>query len=395
MRYKERPQGKESKTDSLPVVSGFDKDKKPIISCMSPEDAEKILRGGKIEILGPLENFFEIEPHQNLISAILVEIVDPENKNDKILGIYKFYEGEGWGLRSEFIQEFLPHEKTLSFEIKAIPGNAKIGTPWENVAYYPREIFASIVDKQLGFNIIPPTVYREINFDPPIVVNGIEYTQTRGSLQAFIAGFTLGKLMKIQKSNFLNNFVNWLLENPEIFYKISILEYLLASTRRREEDIIIQLEDDKIQRVFLIDNGNTCLEDEIILSRVSSLPNILYMWAISNILGTNRYIINLSEEAKKIQKKISEIRKNKEIIIPLVEQLKNLLNNREKLKQELEAMGLTGMLGEIRLITEEDLAGFFERLERLVQALENDGGIPINLSFELMGDKALIPYAHF
>jgi len=99
MRYKEKPQSKESKIDLLPIVSGFDKDKKPITSYMPPEDAEKILRGGKIEILGPLENFFEIEPHQNLISAILVEIVDPENKNDKILGIYKFYEGEGWGLR--------------------------------------------------------------------------------------------------------------------------------------------------------------------------------------------------------------------------------------------------------------------------------------------------------
>lgn len=384
-------------SSKIKVITGIRKENSKVIyeySEFTREEIEVILEKGDVQKIEDLNKYLpDLPPHQNEISVYIVEI---KYQSKKILALFKSFKGEGWG---NALTIEMSYKETLFLKIDREKRNLKKGTPWEDVAYYPREFFASLVDKYLTFQMVPVVVLREINGEI-------------GALQSFIFGITLGKA---ERENLIKeNFIVWLLNNPKYFYQFVILEYLLGSTRRSEEDIIIQLDDEgRILSLYLIDFGNTCFENEKILERVSSVPNLLYLLALSKFIREKN--INLDDEniekiqqqlrmlgislkaaGIEIQRKLKEIKNQregeyKELFEDLITRLKRLRENKWRIEEELKNFNLLGFMDDgTRLITEEDLNGFWERLDLLIYHLEKYGEIPLKVYFSLDDEGRLV-----
>ena len=368
---------------------------------LSTRDIMAALEKGKVRELGQLDKLIAVPPHQNYISCHIVLI---EHEDKRFLAIFKGLAGEGIGEVSILTYFVDREEKTLLQRAEREIANAKINTEWENVAYYPREVFAYMLSEKLNLGLVPPTALRTLRGKFPVYTEGgfkLVEGETNGALQVFLPFRTYAQLEREKKAGDLPQI---LLNNLEQYYKIAVFDYLVQIRSRHFDDFLLDTSKEE-STIFLIDHGNSMLSESTKNLRSVFLRYFGMLNRNINFIRLPKLreiLINLKENIQ------ITLREQPEWFKKLIEDLKDLLKNKEQFEGEIKEKGLYGYgllevkegipivtqifenLKEIpqgarviKLITREDLDEFWFRLEKLIESLENTGLIPIIYDEEL------------
>jgi hypothetical protein len=360
----------------------------------------EILENGELEYIGRIEEALpDIAGHQNLVSFYLVVI---KKKGKKVYAVFKPFLGEGWGEVYEYIFKITREEGLLqSIEKKIQPG--KVGL-FENIAYYPREIFAFLLSEFLNWNLVPPTVLRVIKGKYPVY--GPDYkkleevrfkeTESPGALQLFLDYATGRQYFEKTGSEPIIKLIE---ENPELFFKCAIFDFLLYIMYRHRDDYLVKQQGGRLD-IKLIDHGNSMsFEIEQTYGLMRSI--FLNLFGLLNTVGKILEIYGSYEEFKEhpfrykyniTPARFRNIKRLKEILTEkpdwfkgIIRDLTNLKNNREELENKIKQSGLWGVTEyngyKVQLITDEDLKSFWQRVDLLLEYLPQ-GIIPVRYTEE-------------
>jgi len=360
----------------------------------------EILEKGELEYIGRIEEVLpNIAGHQNLVSFYLVVI---KKSGKKVYAIFKPFLGEGWGEIYEYISKITREEGLLqSIEKKIQPG--KVGI-FENIAYYPREIFAFLLSEFLNWNLVPPTVLRVIKGKYPVYspdykkLGEVRFKETEspGALQLFLDYATGRQYFEKTGSEPI---INLLEENPELFFKCAIFDFLLYIMNRHWDDYLVKQQGGRLD-VKLIDHGNS-MSSEIEQTYGLMRSIFLNLFGLLNTVGKIlenygsyeefkehplRYKYNITPARFRNIKRLKEILTEKpDWFKGIIRDLTNLKNNREELENKIKQLGLWGVTEyngyKVQLITDEDLKSFWQRLDLLLEYLPQ-GIIPVRYTEE-------------
>jgi uncharacterized protein YuzE len=204
-------------------------------------DKEKIidiLKNGTVVGVQPIEAVKRVPPHSNDVKvidfghaseAIEVEI---EYAGQKIRGVFKPKDGE----------DLEPYKSRYGLN-----------------TFYNREIAAYLVDEALGFDMVPPTVFREIE---------IEGTKRKGSLQLYIPeGKAIDLWLAAGMIEKYGHFSEFLAEEkPDSFQsdvqKTVIFDYIIANPDRNGDNVLVEINEEGVPvGYYLIDNGLSFCND--------------------------------------------------------------------------------------------------------------------------------------
>jgi hypothetical protein len=180
-------------------------------------DVEKILeimQEGEIVEIGKIEDIYpNVSPHTNVVEVVDVRTEENQHANE-VLGI-KIQKG-GEMIRCVF--------KPADGE------NAESKKQFDVREFYPHECAAYMVSDHFGFDVVPPTLIREIN-------------GRIGSLQLFIDHDYYEDYSKMKGVDI----------QGEDFQKIALLDWILANCERHEDNLMVNREDPS--RLIAIDHG--------------------------------------------------------------------------------------------------------------------------------------------
>ena len=173
-----------------------------------------IMLNGEVQIIGPIETVCaDIPDHANQVDVVDI----PEKHANRILGV-KIQKGEEM-IRCVF--------KPVSGE----NAKAKKDTSVQN--FYPRECEAYLVSEHFDFDLVPPTVIREVDGEI-------------GALQLFLDHDYYRDLdfggENIEKT-----------EQSEDWQALAALDWMLANCERHENNIMVRRDDP--EKVVAIDHG--------------------------------------------------------------------------------------------------------------------------------------------
>jgi len=414
----ETPFGKESsrnkeqrKSSNWEAATAFDLIRNPntneveiqfTTEILDPEKIIEILKNGEVTYIASIDSVLpNIEKHQNLVAFYLVSV---KYNNIQLYGVFKPYLGEGWGeIYTLLISPGSGLHQKITKEIK--PG--KIGL-FENIAYYPREVFAYILSEKLGWGLVPPTVTRIIKGSYPIRhpkltnLKSITYEErdSIGALQLFLP-YPTGR-QYFQKYN-EEPVIKLIFENPELLFRCAIFDLLVGIQSRHSDDYLVN---PKNLDIKLIDHGNSMLHTSpdspklvrsiflILFARLNLIERLLEKYhSYEDFIRYNpQYQGIIREEAFKNIKALYEIVKsiiqgNCIWINKIIQELEKLKDNWTEFLDKIQELGLQGTIydeitsQEIKLITEEDLEELWGRLNLLLKYLPR-GIIPVQLKTE-------------
>jgi hypothetical protein len=177
------------------------------------EKIREMMQTGEIVELGPIQDLIpNIPDHSNEVNLVELganelQYVKLQTKDGILYGVFKPLEGED-------------HDSQ--------------GAP----AFYTREKIVEVIDDFLEFDLVPPTVIREVN-------------GRLGSLQLFISHETY---TNVSSSPFSEE------ESlGDDYYKIALIDYITLQSDRKPDNFLVNLHDP--QDLVLIDNADT-FEDE-------------------------------------------------------------------------------------------------------------------------------------
>jgi len=202
---------------------------------------EQILRDGDAHILGSADELLDIEKHQNTVqlAEILATLQENEPRNivkhiffdsldgnqQRTLGIFKPFSGE----------------------------NPYVHEQYHNDRFDVREVLAYEISEHFGFDLVPPTVHREINGEI-------------GSLQLFMPTAQYQTIEWVEKHShethfdFARDSVDW-----EV---LAAFDYILANPDRHARNVLVEYAHDHKQNIIVpqgdygatliaIDNGTS------------------------------------------------------------------------------------------------------------------------------------------
>jgi len=360
----------------------------------------EILENGELEYIGRIEEALpDIAGHQNLVSFYLVVI---KKKGKKVYAVFKPFLGEGWGEVYEYISKITREEGLLqSIEKKIQPG--KVGL-FENIAYYPREIFAFLLSEFLNWNLVPPTVLRVIRAEYPVYspdykkMEEVRFKETEslGALQLFLDYATGRQYFEKTGSEPIIKLIE---ENPELFFECAIFDFLLYIMNRHWDDYLVKQQGGRLD-VKLIDHGNS-MSSEIEQTYGFMRSMFLNLFGLLNVVRSVlencssyeefekhplRYKYNITPERFRNIKRLKEILTEKpDWLESIIRDLTNLKNNREELENRIKQSGLWGVAEyngyKVQLITDKDLESFWQRVDLLLEYLPQ-GIIPVRYTEE-------------
>lgn len=282
----------------------------------------EILSKGEIKDVRPIEEVKKVPPHKNEVNVVNFFLphrvqalgVELELAGEHIMGVLKPHDGEDL------------EEEKRRFSIESL---------------YSREVASYLIDKALGFGLVPPTVVREFNW---------ENKQKIGSLQLFIPEEEAVDMWSAIQSGRNIVDIRKALRNPKpspierACQLTAVFDYIIANPDRHSENILIKNDDSGF---YLIDNGFSFVDAfaPLDLKGELLLPGRVYGprgFVFEGMGGI--YIYN-------------------EISLPnyITALLRDFLSNsegRDKLREQLTELGLPI----------PSVNGVFNRIEKLVEA---------------------------
>lgn len=173
-----------------------------------------IMLNGEIQIVGPIESVcVDIPDHANQVDVVDI----PEKHANQILGVRVQKGGES--IRCVF--------KPSSGENEDVKRKTSVKN------FYPRECAAYLVSEHFDFDLVPPTVVREVNGEI-------------GALQLFLDHEFFGDLdfggESIEET-----------EQSEDWQALAALDWILANCERHENNIMVRKDDPSV--IAAIDHG--------------------------------------------------------------------------------------------------------------------------------------------
>lgn len=185
------------------------------------EHAVEVMKSGDVELLGDIDDVVpDIAPHANEIQLANVKIrqandaqlvkVGVEDGN-KVVCVFKPFSGESERVKKDFrFQQF-----------------------------YPRECAAYIISEHFGFDIVPPTIIREVNGE-------------RGSLQLFLDHRDHSDYDRIFSRDDIDEIENKVMQGED-YRLIAMMDWITANCDRNGRNIMYR--ESEPTMLFAIDHG--------------------------------------------------------------------------------------------------------------------------------------------
>lgn len=248
-------------------------------------DSEKIIEAMKdgevIEDKGIIDELFPetVPAHQNIVDVV---DIGAENANEILTVAVRTAEGN-----------VIPCVfKPLNGE----NGDVKKENGIEDIEFYPRECAAYVVDNHFGFDLVPPTVIREVEG------KGI------GALQLFLNHDKHINLKRADDETWNS------VKSSEDWGKIAVLDWILANCERHNNNVMFQKDDPGV--LCAIDHG-ICLNS-----------HVYFQWTIKGA-SLQLTMDTETEKAKKVEAPAA-----------LVEKVKDGIERQAELEAKLSDLGL-------------------------------------------------------
>jgi len=265
------------------------------------EKIVEIMRDGSVEVLGNIEEIVDDVPgHENIVK--MVKVGSP-NRN-QVIAVKVQKEGE-----------------TMFCIFKPADGeNPKVKELTTVKEFYPRECAAYLISEHFSFDVVPPTIIREV--DGKI-----------GALQLFLDHETHMNYSKLDDAGFIEA------HDSNDWGQIAVLDWILANCERHEENMMV--EKSEPSKLFAIDHG-------IILNSSNYLEMALRGPSLQLTMKTRK-----NENGATIDHTL-------ENTLPdfIIQKLRSGLNNHQVLTEKLKEIG----------IPENEINSFWARVADIYQA---------------------------
>ncbi len=249
--------------------------------------------------------------HSNDVELATINFKNSDTENDVIIGVFK-----------------------------AVDGEHRYGT--DIPSYYAREKTADIIDEFFGFNIVPPSVIREVN-------------GRIGSMQLFIPHslYSMGSNTKYD----INEMIG------DDFYKVAIFDYITQQSDRKGDNYMVRKKDP--QKLIAIDNSMSFENGDAYCCTMGPLEYLTSYENPDHIAGEENYSL-----PKKVE--IPEV---------YIDLLKEKLSQKEELNSKLRDFKrihewITDETGKEKLLTlpnpiqdlsEEHIERMWQRVEEMIK----------------------------
>jgi hypothetical protein len=223
------------------------------------------LMSGEVVNLNLIQDVIPHIPlHSNDVELATIPFKKSDTENDVIIGVFK-----------------------------AVDGEHRYGT--DIPSYYAREKTADIIDEFFGFNIVPPSIIREVN-------------GRIGSMQLFIPHslYSMGSNTKYDMSEMIG----------DDFHKVAIFDYITQQSDRKGDNYMVRKKDP--QKLIAIDNSMSFENGDAYCCTMGPLEYLTSYANPDHIAGEDNY--NLPQK----------------VAIP--EEYLDLLNEKFKQKDELNTI---------------------------------------------------------